>query len=347
MSSPRYLALTNIRRRSQSLPAATEDKHRPPSTPNRARTIALPCPYRPFRCCIVIPLRWIWAKGRLFPLTRDELIECMALIRGFRRGNLDTLSIPPWPLDVLAQQIVAECAARDWDEDSLYELACRAYPYRELPRQRYEQVLETLSEGVAAREGRRSAHLHRDKINRRLRGRRGARLSALTNGGAIPDNSDYDVIAEPENVFVGTVNEDFAIESMRGNIFQLGNTPWRILRVENGRVRVEDARGSPPTIPFWFGEAPGRTTELSDEVSDLREELYRRVETEDGPRWLTEDLGFSKDAAEQASAYIEEGVRILGTVPTKKRVIAERFFDESGGMQLIIHAPFGSHINKA
>lgn len=286
-------------------------------------------------------------KGRLFPLTRDELIECMALIRGFRRGNLDTLSIPPWPLDVLVQQIVAECAARDWDEDSLYELACRAYPYRELPRQRYEQVLETLSEGVAAREGRRSAHLHRDKINRRLRGRRGARLSALTNGGAIPDNSDYDVIAEPENVFVGTVNEDFAIESMRGNIFQLGNTPWRILRVENGRVRVEDARGSPPTIPFWFGEAPGRTTELSDEVSDLREELYRRVETEDGPRWLTEDLGFSKDAAEQASAYIEEGVRILGTVPTKKRVIAERFFDESGGMQLIIHAPFGSHINKA
>ena len=231
-------------------------------------------------------------KGRLFPLTRDELLECMALVRGFGRGNLDRLSIPPWPLDVLAQQIVAECASREWDEDALYDLCRLAYPYKELPRERYDQVIEVLSQGVAPREGRRSAYLHRDIVNGKLRGRRGARLAALTSGGAIPDNADYDVIAEPENTFVGTVNEDFAIESMRGDVFLLGNTAWRIRRVESGRVRVEDAHGAAPSIPFWLGEAPGRTTELSDEVSELREELFQRMEAGDGALWLMEE-GFS------------------------------------------------------
>ena len=286
-------------------------------------------------------------KGRLFPLTRDELLECMALVRGFGRGNLDRLSIPPWPLDVLAQQIVAECASREWDEDALYDLTRMAHPYRELPRDRYDQVIEMLSEGVAPRSGRRSAYLHHDAVNRKLRGRRSARLAALTNGGAIPDNADYDVILDPENTFVGTVNEDFAIEGMRGDVFLLGNTPWRILRVESGRVRVEDARGAAPTIPFWLGEAKGRTTELSDELSDLREQLYQRMESGDVATWLTEELGFSRDAAEQATAYIAEGVRILGTVPSKRRIVAERFFDEAGGLQLVIHSPFGSRINRA
>ena len=286
-------------------------------------------------------------KGRLFPLTRDELLESMALVRGVCSGNLDRLSIPPWPLDVLAQQIVAECASREWDEDALYELSRRAYPYRELPKERYDEVIKMLSNGVAPRQGRRYAYLHRDAVNRKLRGRRGARLAALTSGGAIPDNADYDVILEPENTFLGTVNEDFAIESMRGDVFLLGNTPWRIRRIESGRVRVEDARGAAPSVPFWLGEAPGRTTELSDELSDLREQLYQRIEAGDGLRWLVEELGFSRDAAEQACAYVAEGVRILGNVPTKKRIVAERFFDESGGMQLVVHSPFGSRINRA
>ena len=285
-------------------------------------------------------------KGRLFPLTRDELLECMALVRGFNRGNLDRLIVPPWPLDVLAQQIVAECASQDWDEDALYSLCCRAYPYQNLPRERFSQVVEMLSYGVAPREGRRNAYLHRDAVNRKLKGRRGARLAALTSGGAIPENADYDVIAEPENTFVGTVNEDFAIESMRGDVFLLGNTPWRILRIESGRLRVEDAQGAAPSIPFWIGEAPGRTSELSDEVSDLREELYQRSQDGKGVQWLV-GQGFSREVAEQATAYIVEGMRVLGSVPTKKRIVAERFFDEAGGMQLVIHSPFGSHINKA
>ena len=286
-------------------------------------------------------------KGRLFPLTRDELLESMALLRGVRRGNLDRLAVPPWPVDVLAQQIVAECSARDWDEDALFDLVRTAHPYRELPRDKYDEVVEVLSSGVAPRDGRRGAYLHRDAVNRKLRGRRGARLSALTSGGAIPDNADYDVIAEPENVFVGTVNEDFAIESMRGDVFLLGNTPWQILRVETGKVRVEDAKGKSPTIPFWLGEAPGRTTELSDEVSDLREDIYRRVDSGDEVEWLRQETGVSADAAEQVRDYIAEGVRVLGTVPTKRRIVAERFFDESGGMQLILHSPFGSRINRA
>ena len=286
-------------------------------------------------------------KGHLFPLTRDELLESLALVRGVRGGNLDTLTLRSWPLDVLAQQIVAECASREWDEDALYDLFRRAYPYRDLPRERYDQVLDTVSKGVAPRIGRRSAYLHHDSVNRRLRGRRGARLVALTSGGAIPDNADYDVIAEPENTFVGTVNEDFAIESMRGDVFLLGNTPWRIRRVEAGKVRVESAHGANPNIPFWIGEAPGRTTELSDEVSELREQIYKRADTGDAVQWLMDEIDCSRDAAEQAGAYIDEGVRVLGTVPTKTRVVAERFFDESGGMQLVIHSPFGSRINRA
>ena len=286
-------------------------------------------------------------KGRLFPLTRDELLECLALIRGYRRGNLDTLTIPPWPLDVLAQQIVAECAGQPWDEDRLLDLVRRAYPYRDLTAERFSEIVEMLSRGVAPREGRRSAYLHHDAVNRNLRARRGARLAALTSGGAIPDNADYDVILEPDNTFLGTVNEDFAIESMRGDVFLLGNTPWRIRRVESGKVRVEDAGGASPTLPFWLGEAAGRTTELSDEVSELREELYERLDGGQGVEWLVRETGASRNAAEQAVAYIEEGVRILGTVPTKRRVVAERFFDESGGMQLIVHSPFGSRINRA
>lgn len=285
-------------------------------------------------------------KGRLFPLTRDELMESMALVRAFRHGVLDALTIPEWPLDVLSQQIVAECASRDCGEDELFDLIRRAYPYRELPRQRYAETVKMLAEGPAPREGRRRAYIHRDVVNGRLKARRGARIAALTNAGAIPDNASYDVIAEPENTFVGQVDEDFAIESMRGQVFQLGNTAWKIRRLMQGKLLVEDAHGQPPTIPFWFGEAPGRTTELSDEVSDLRERIYERLGSGRAVSWLI-DEGFNRDSAEQAVAYIEEGIRILGTVPTKKRIVAERFFDESGGMQLVVHSPHGSRINKA
>lgn len=285
-------------------------------------------------------------KGRLFPLTRDELLECMALVRGYARGNLDRLIIPPWPLDVLAQQVVAECASQERDEGAMYALVRRAYPYRDLPREKYAQVVDMLSQGVAPRDGRRAAYIHYDAVNHRLKSRRNARLAALTSGGAIPDNADYDVIAEPENTFVGRVNEDFAVESMKGDVFLLGNTPWKIRRVEAGRVRVESAVGSAPSVPFWLGEAPGRTNELSDEVSELRDEVYQRLDSGEAVRWLLAQ-GFAKDAADQACAYLAEGVRILGTVPTKKRIVAERFFDESGGMQLIIHSPYGSRINRA
>ena len=286
-------------------------------------------------------------KGRLFPLTRDELLECIALLRGIRAGNLDTLSIPPWPLDVLAQQIVAACAGEDWGIDALYDFCRTAYPYRELPREKFDQVVTMLSEGVAPREGRSTAYLHRDGVNGVLKARRNARLAAVTSGGAIPDNADYDVIAEPEGTFVGTVHEDFAVESVAGDVFLLGNTPWKIRRVESGRVRVEDAQGSSPTLPFWLGEAPGRTGELSDEVSALREELAARQETGDGVAWLVDECGAPQEAAEQAVAYIAEGLRVLGAVPTKRRVVVERFFDESGGMQMVVHAPFGAGITRA
>ncbi len=287
-------------------------------------------------------------KGRLFPLTRDELVECSALMMAVRRGNLDTLSVPPWPLDVLAQQIVAACVPEDWSEDSLFELCLRAYPYRDLPRAKFDQVIEALAAGYAPRLGGRGAFLHRDGINHRVKARRGAGIAAMTSGGAIPDNADYDVIAEPDETFVGTVNEDFAIESMAGDVFLLGNTPWKIRRVESGRVRVEDAQGLAPTVPFWLGEAPGRTWELSQEITEIRQGVDSRLnEVRLAEEWLSAEAGLEAEAGRQLVAYLEEGKRVLGAVPTGRRVVAERFFDDSGGMQLVIHAPFGARINRA
>ena len=287
-------------------------------------------------------------KGCLFPMTRDELLESTGLARAVRRGNLDTLKIPDWPLDILGQQIVAACAAEEWDKNALFDLCMRAYPYRQLPPEKFDQVVEVLSQGFAPRHGRGAALLHQDRVNGRLKGRRGARITALTNGGAIPDNADYDVMADPEGVLVGNVNEDFAVESMKGDVFLLGNTPWRILRVESGRVRVEDAHGHSPSVPFWLGEAPGRTWELSEEITDLREGIDQRLDRPQAAEdWVAAESGVSREAAQQLVAYLVEGKKVLGLVPTGRRVVAERFFDESGGMQLVIHSPFGSRINRA
>ena len=276
-------------------------------------------------------------------------MECTSLMRAVRRNNLDTLGIPSWPLDVLAQQIVAACSSEEWDEDELFRLIQRAYPYRELTRQKFDQVVEMLSKGVAPRGGRTGAYLHRDGVNGKLRGRRGARLAALTSGGAIPDNTDYDVIADPEAVFVGTVNEDFAIESMAGDVFLLGNTPWKIRRVESGRVRVEDASGNAPTIPFWLGEAPGRTRELADEISDLRFELDQRLDRpEEAKEWLVEATGVVELAARQVVDYLIEGKRVLGTVPTARRIIAERFLRrERRHTGRDPTRPLGARVNRA
>ena len=286
-------------------------------------------------------------KGRLFPLTRDELVECAALCRAVARGELDRVRVCERPLDVLAQQIVAESAAEPWSLDELFGLVRRARPYRSLEREQFDAVVRMLAEGFTTRRGRRGALVHLDAINGRLRGRRGARLAALTSGGAIPDNADYRVILEPEGTFVGTVNEDFAIESSAGDIFQLGNTSWRMLRIERGTVRVEDARGQPPNVPFWLGEAPVRSDELSAEVSALRHELGERLDDPEAAIGWLEREGIPRVAAAQMAEYLGEARRLLGVLPTQETVVAERFFDESGGMQLILHAPFGRRVNRA
>ncbi len=356
-------------------------------------------------------------KGRFFATTRDDLMECAALVRAIKQGDLDRLIIPEAPLDVLAQQIVASCAAmsgdvaraprprasgndadvsegngsasgltassRDlgtevaftdaragaptphgdgWDEDELFTLAKRAYPYRNLKRETFDSILEMLSEGIAAERGRYGAYVHRDRVNGTLRARRGARLAAITSGGAIPDNSLYTVVAEPDLVVVGTVDEDFAVESNRGDIMLLGNTSWMIHRIETnaGRMLVQDAHGAPPSVPFWRGEAPARTQELSAQVGELRKEISERLpstspvgfsatqpDVAETVSWLKEECGLDDSGAEQMIEYVVQGRAVLGAVPTQTTVIAERFFDEGGGMQLVIHAPFGGRINKA
>src|SRR6059058_4138698 len=288
------------------------------------------------------------SKGRIFPLSRDELVECAALLRCVRRGELDRLSIPEKPLDVLAQQIVAAASTEDWDENGFFNLIRSAWPYRNLTREEFDSAVKMLSEGFSTKRGRRAALIHHDAVNHRLRGRRGARLVALTSGGAIPDNADYRVVLEPSETFVGTVNEDFAVESLAGDIFQLGNTSWRILRINSGIVRVEDAKGQPPGIPFWLGEAPARTTELSDAVSNLRIEIEKLLsEDQDVRDWLVSEMRLPTEAAQQIADYFAATYRALGALPSQQTLVMERFFDESGGMQLVLHAPFGSRINRA
>jgi ATP-dependent Lhr-like helicase len=351
-------------------------------------------------------------KGRLLPVSRDDLIECAALLRAVRRGELDRILTHDAPLDVLAQQVTAEAACRECREDELFALVRRAWPYRDLARSQFDAVVAMLSDGFATRRGRRAALVHRDEVNGILRARRGSRLLALTSGGAIPEVADYRVILEPEETFVGTLNEDFAIESSAGDIFQLGNTSWQITQVVAGTVRVTDAHGAPPTIPFWLGEAPARSDELSRAVSDLRADAERLLvgdgevrlkpdttspspslppdvesgfsRTTNAPdvesgfsrtassppdvesgfsrttsttdvesgfsrtvTWFEGETGLGRAGAEQAAAYLEEGRRVLGAIPTQDTLVFERFFDESGGMQLVLHAPFGSRINRA
>ena len=297
-------------------------------------------------------------KGRFFPTTRDELLECGAIVRGIRRGRLDALEMPEWPRDILAQQLVAAAACEDWNEDALFAMARSAYPYRNMPRDEFDALVTMLSEGIATQRGRYGTYLHRDRVNRVVRGRRGARLAAITSGGAIPDNANYLVVAEPEGTTVGTVDEDFAVESMSGDIFLLGTSSWKIRRVESGRVRVEDAHGAAPTIPFWRGEAPGRTNELSDEVSALRIRIKDLSTPKNGDHpehpvmseavdFLTRECGMNQPGAEQAVAYVRAGTMALGGLPTTRTMVAERFFDEGGGMQLVLHSPLGARLNRA
>src|SRR5215211_6592481 len=305
-------------------------------------------------------------KGRIFPLSRDELVECAAIVDSVRRGELDRLEIPERPLDILAQQMVAAVAAEEWSEAELFATVRRAYPYRSLEREQFDSIIRMLAEGFSTKRGRRSTYLHHDAVNQRLRGRRGARLAAITSGGAIPDTADYAVVLEPNGLVIGSVNEDFAIESLQGDIFQLGNASWRVLRVEQGKVRVEDAHGQPPSIPFWLGEAPARTQELSISVSRLRVDVAARVEiraTDDAEtdpelrgsninleralEWLTKEVGISQSAAEQIVEYLAGAKIVLGVMPSQDNLVLERVFDDSGSMQLVLHAPFGSRLNRA
>jgi ATP-dependent Lhr-like helicase len=300
-------------------------------------------------------------KGRFFPTTRDELLECAALVRSIHQGELDRLVIPESPLDILAQQIVALCSAEEWGEDELFALVKGAYPYRDLERKDFDDLLTMLADGIASQRGRYGAYLYRDRVNKRLKARRGARMVAIMNGGAIPESALYTVVAEPEGTVVGTLHEDFAVESMKGDIVLLGNMSWRIRRVEGaGRILVEDAHGAPPSIPFWLGEAPGRTEELSHQLGELRQAIsdltpktvpgfvnQKSPEVLNAVEWLKRECGLDDSGAEQAIEYVVTGRAVLGAVPTTTTIIAERFFDEGGGMQLIVHAPFGARINKA
>ncbi|QQR91985.1 MAG: DEAD/DEAH box helicase [Myxococcales bacterium] len=292
-------------------------------------------------------------KGRLFPLSRDELVECAALLDAVRRQELDVLKIPQAPLDILAQQICAAVAAEEWSQDELFDVIKQSFSFCNLEKSTFDEVVTMLARGFSTRRGRRAALIHHDAVNRILRARPATRLTAMTCGGAIPDNADYDVVLEPTDTVVGTVNEDFAIESLPGNIFQLGNCSWQIVRIENSKLRVIDAAGQPPNIPFWFGEAPGRSKELSFAVSRLREQIEERLKAHpaDGLSkalaFVQDEVGLEHSAARQLVDYLHSAMLALGTLPSQQAIVAERFFDEAGNQHFVIHSSFGDRINRA
>ena len=289
-------------------------------------------------------------KGRLYPLTRDELVECTALMGAVRAGHLDAIALPRPPLDILGQQIIAEVGAQEWNTGDLYRMLRRAAPYNDVTREQFDKVLALAAHGVETGRGPRGRYVYHDTVNEKVRGRKGARLAALTSGGAIPEIGDYRVVAEPDDTFIGTVNEDWAVESMAGDIFLLGTHSWQIRRIEAGVVRVRDAGNAAPTIPFWTGEAPARTDELSEAVSQLRariDELLAAADPDGARQWLIELAGLEPDAATMIVDYIAFGRAVLGAMPTREKLVVERFFDETGGMQLVIHAPYGGRINRA
>ena len=288
-------------------------------------------------------------KGRLFPITRDDLVESIALLLSVWDGVLDRVSIPEAPLDVLAQQLIAEVSAREWDTGPLFAMVRSSWPYRNLEQRVFDQVIDMVATGYSTRRGRRAAFLYHDAINGKLRPRPSARLTALQNGGAIPDHFDYEVVMLPQGYRIGSLNEDFAFESIPGDIFQLGNTSYRILKIEQGRVLVEDAKGQPPNIPFWFGDVPGRSDELSLGVSNLRRDFERLLErsgVDETVAWLLRQ-GIEAAAAEQAVSYMAGVKDALGCIPTQDRIVLERFFDDTGDLHLVIHAPLGSGIMRA
>ena len=288
-------------------------------------------------------------KGRLFPLTRDELVETTALLGAANAGELDKIIMPEQPLDVLSQQIVAEVSGQEWGCDDLYQTFIQAWPYRDLARSDFDEIIQMLGDGYSTRRGRRGAYLHFDAVNAQVRARRNARLVALTNGGAIPDQFDSDVILSPEDIRIGSVGEDFAFESFPGGIFQLGNASYRVLKVETGRMYVEDAHGQPPNLPFWFGEAPGRTNELSLAVSTLRKQTDEKLKEgmDATQKWFEKSYNVSSAAAEQLTAYLASSKAALGALPTQDTIIFERFFDDVGDMHFVIHSNYGSRINRA
>lgn len=287
-------------------------------------------------------------KGVIFPLTRDELVECTALVHAARQGKLDLLEIPEKPFDILAQQIVAETSLQEYGTDDLYRLIISSYIYKDLSKKEFQQVIQMLAEGFSTRRGRKGAYLYYDPINEKIRGRKGAKLTALTSGGAIPDNFDYEVVLDPEDTVIGTLNEDFALESAPGDVFILGNHSWMVLRVDGLKVRVKDAGGLPPSVPFWLGEGRGRSFQLSEAVSELRKKANEILDSgqETLDQWLQEEMGLSVPAANQLTQYLAAGKNALGVIPSMDTIVMERFFDEAGDMHLVIHSSYGSRVNK-
>ncbi|HMG95719.1 MAG TPA: helicase-related protein, partial [Gemmatimonadaceae bacterium] len=281
------------------------------------------------------------SRGILVPTFRDDAVEIAAIVAAMRAGDVEPTHVVQNALDVLAQVIVAAVSVDDWRSEDLFKLVRRAYPYHQLSRSAFEEVVAMLSgkypSDIAAEL---EPRITWDRVNDMLIGSRAARMTAVISGGTIPDRGLYTVNL-PDRTRLGELDEEFVHESRMGDVFQLGSSTWRIAAIEHDRVVVTPAPGTPARMPFWHGEYMARSLMLSHRVGALRRELAEAP----NEKRLADEYGCDAATANSLVKYIATQRAATGIVPDDKNIVIEQFRDETGAVRIVIHAAFGGRIN--
>ncbi len=281
------------------------------------------------------------SHGKIVPKWRGDLVECAAVAKGMAEADVEPTRIVRNPLDVLAQQIVAMSAVDEWTEDELYGLVRRAWSFRDVSRGHFEAVLGMLSGKYPAEEfGELRPRIVWDKQNHLIRGRPGALRLATISGGTIPDRGLYPVYHQTRNAKLGELDEENVNELRTGDVILLGASTWKISDITPQKVLVVDGQGAAPTVPFWKGDAIGRTYELGVRVAQLYEETTRRQDEPGAIEWLKREYSLDDNSAVNLLEYVRQQHAAVG-LPGPKRVVVETYTDELGDRRIVLHAPFG------
>ena len=286
------------------------------------------------------------SKGRLLAKTNDDLLESAALAGAMLRGEVEPVHVPRNCLDILAQQVVACVAVEPWDAGALFDMVRRAYPYRDLTPAAFEAVLKLVS-GRYHTETFRDlrARIAWDRVHQQLRRLPGSARLALVGGGAIPDTGQFPLHLGEDGPKLGELDEEFVLERRVGETFVLGTASWRIESIDPHRVVVSPAEGRPAFIPFWRGEAAGRTAELGEAVGELTREIVGRLDDKSLVTSLRTDFRLDEPSARRLRDYVARQVTIAGAAPDDRTILVEAYRDETGEAGLAVLTPFGNRVH--